>query len=148
MAKKEPITMSIYEENKERIGACRFCGQLCRISEEQYQDYTANPANGDADPEEILNWLATLNCTCEDARAQQRVEISKDETFDNIEKLFGENNPEIAEILKNAAILMYEGKMSKMSLQIGKYTKGTIAKNSKGVVQVKRIYTKTDTLEA
>lgn len=148
MVKKETVTQSIYEENKERIGACRFCGQLCRISEEQYQDYTANPANSDADPEDILNWIATMNCTCEDGRAEQAQQISKDETFDNIDKLFKEDHPEIAELLKSAAVLMYNQKMVKLSIQIGKYTKGTITKNSKGIVQVKRIYTKTDTLES
>lgn len=128
-------------------GACRYCGQIYLIPEEDIEPYENGEVAGEI-PADLTDWLATLRCDCDGARCLQRVEETKEQTKANIDILYSEDYPEAAELLKKVADMIAEGKAVSIKLQIGKRTAATMARNAKGEVKVKRTITKSDELSS
>ena len=113
------------EENKTTY-QCPFCGQMVITSV------------GAEDPRED----AIAACTCIDARTYTRIKKQKEKTRQNIERLIGEKSDDemlagIVMLAQNAADLVCEEEIDKVTLQVGKETV-TISMNQKGIVKVSR----------
>ena len=113
------------EENKTTY-QCPFCGQMVITSV------------GAEDPRED----AIAACTCIDARTYTRIKKQKEKTRQNIERLIGEKSDDemlagIVMLAQNAADLVCEEEIDKVTLQVGKETV-TISMNQKGITKVSR----------
>lgn len=115
------------------IGTCRFCGQAVAVK----------PEAGET-PDEA----AVRSCDCPDARRyrlrKERVERSQE----MINEMFGtgceetyETKPipeETIQLLKLAAVLAIDGKLTKATVQVGGICKAEIGVGGKGEIKVKR----------
>lgn len=132
-------------------GACRFCGQTFLVEPEELENYcqpfTVEEMESDK-LDEVINWVATMRCNCEGARHEQYVEGVKEQTKANIDELFSDDHSEAAEVLKAAADILAEGKIAGLAMQLGKKTRASMTRNTKGEIKVKRTVTSTDTLES
>ena len=113
------------EENKTTY-QCPFCGQMVMIKD------------GGEDPRED----AIAACDCIDARTYTRIKKQKEKTRQNIERLIGEESDDemlagVVMLAQNAADLVCEEEIDKVTLQVGKETV-TISMNQKGIVKVSR----------
>lgn len=128
-------------------GVCRCCGQLRMIPDEEVEKYASQTVAGEVPPD-LLDWLAMMNCNCDDARIEQKKQETRDKAKENVRKLFEHEHPSASDFMLKAIDLMVDQKMGNMSIQLGKYTKANITKNAKGEIKVKRTVTKCDELEA
>lgn len=115
------------------IGTCRFCGQAVAVKPE---------------PGETPEEAAVRACDCPDARRyrlrMERVERSEE----MINTLFGPGCEEAYEtkhvpeetlqMLKVASVLAIDGKLSKVTVQVGGICKAEIGVGAKGEIKVKR----------
>lgn len=115
------------------IGTCRFCGQAVAIQ----------PMEGETREE-----AAVRACDCPDAEqyrlCMERVERSQE----MIDEMFGkgceeayETKPvpeETLQLLKAAAVLAIDGKLTKATVQVGGICKEEIGVGGKGEIKVKR----------
>ena len=128
-------------------GVCRCCGQMRMIPDEEVEKYASQTVAGEVPPD-LLDWLAMMNCNCDDARIEQHKQHTRDKAKENVRKLFEHEHPSASDFMLKAIDLMVDQKMGNMSIQLGKYTKANITKNAKGEIKVKRTVTKCDELEA
>lgn len=103
-----------------KTGACKFCGQV----------QTLNPSC-DAD-EDTLNRIATMQCTCEEAKHYQNIQ----EISAQIDETWGTNFPETAELAKKAVKYIDKGKMASVSINTGNHMTVKISISSKGEIKV------------
>lgn len=115
------------------IGTCRFCGQAVAVKPE---------------PGETKEEAAVRVCDCQEARRyrlrKERVERSQK----MIDEMFGkgceeayETKPvteETLQLLKAAAVLAIDGKLTKTTVQVGGICKADIGVGGKGEIKVKR----------
>lgn len=115
------------------IGTCRFCGQAVAVKPE---------------PGETTEEAAVRACDCPDARRyrlrKERVERSQE----LVDEMFGpgceeayETKPvpeETLQLLKAAAVLAIDGKLTKTTVQVGGICKAEIGTGGKGEIKVKR----------
>lgn len=136
------------EENKEQIkyGRCRFCGQA---NVYKYADYHT---------QEQADECATLSCGCYESRkykehieAKQKREEDRKQDIkraqEQIENMFGSGSSEyglmpvktdVKEMLLNAAIMVYDGLLKDISINITSSTKMKISKSPKGKLTIAR----------
>lgn len=115
------------------IGTCRFCGQAVAVKPE---------------PGETPDEAAVRACDCPEARRWrlrlERVERSRE----MVDEMFGpgceeeyETKPvpeETLQLLKAAAVLDIDGKLTKATVQVGGICKAEIGTGGKGEIKVKR----------
>ena len=115
------------------IGTCRFCGQAVAVK---------------PDPGETPDEAAVRACDCQEARRyclrMERVERSRE----MVDEMFGpgceeeyETKPvpeETLQLLKAAAVLAIDGKLTKATVQVGGICKAEIGTGGKGEIKVKR----------
>ena len=115
------------------IGICRFCGQALAVK----------PTPGET-PEEA----AAEICDCRAARDFRRRRGRLACSHEMIGTLFaGEDEEfdvqpipqETAELLQAAAVLAIDGKLSRLSVQIGDICRAEIALGGKGEIKVRRV---------
>lgn len=83
------------------MGTCNFCGQT------RYVDLPdSTPENVEA--EEACH-QATVECSCKDGSDWRATQLVIERCSDNIELLFREDYPEIADILQDAKGIIYTG---------------------------------------
>lgn len=131
----------------ETTGTCKCCGQLRIIPEDVIQPYKDGTMAGEVPPD-LIDWLAMMNCSCDDARIEQHKQHTRDKAKENVRKLFEHEHPSASDFMLKAIDLMVDQKIGNISIQIGKHTKANITKNAKGEIKVKRTVTKCDELEA
>lgn len=119
-----------------RIGTCIYCGQTRQVEVE-----------GGTVPEEVLNRRATEQCDCDMAVAAHESEKIKTKAEENVEKLFREQFPDTASLLKAAVLPIISGEMDSITIDTGMRVKGKITKTSKGNIKVERIETRKAVLE-
>lgn len=115
------------------IGTCRFCGQAVAVKPE---------------PGETPDEAALRACDCPEAKRyrlrMERVERSRE----MVDEMFGpgceeeyETKPvpeETLQLLKAAAVLAIDGKLTKTTVQVGGICKAEIGTGGKGEIKVKR----------
>lgn len=115
------------------IGTCRFCGQILAVK----------PQGGETNDE-----AAEEICDCGGARDFRRRRERIARSREMIDTLFaGENEDynlrpipqETAELLKAAAVLAIDGKLSKLSVQIGGICRAEVTTGGKWEIKVRRV---------
>ncbi len=118
-----------------QIGACIYCGQSRQIE-----------ADGRKTEQELAN-MATMLCNCEEAKAAQDVEMMQTTAETNVEKLFREENPDMASLLKAAVLPIMGDRIDQIIIKSGKM-QGKVSVNSKGGIKVERTDTHKKALES
>lgn len=131
----------------EATGVCRLCGQMRIIPAEVIEPYASQTVAGEVPPD-LIDWLAMMNCNCDDSRIEQHKQHTRDKAKEHVRKLFEHEHPSASDFMLKAIDLIVDQKMGNITIQIGKYTKANITKNAKGEIKVKRTVTKCDELEA
>lgn len=99
----------------EKIGYCRFCGQMTSIS----------PDTPDGLDEDQLIERATLSCNCDGAVEYRAAVKRKQKALKNVSALFGDDAPlqkrlsaQVVKLLKDAVELLCDDGMEKMTLNL------------------------------
>lgn len=103
-----------------RIGTCIFCGQTQQIE-----------PNCDATDEKV-NWIATMQCDCEDARHYQNMQGAAQE----IDDMWGKTLPEAASLAKQAMTYIEKGAIQSININTGNCIKIKVSANSKGEISI------------
>lgn len=122
----------------EKIGYCRFCGQMASIGPDA-------PDALDVLDEDQLIERATLSCNCDGAVKYRAAVQRKQKALKNVTALFGDDAPKekrlptmIVQLLKDAAELLCDDRMEKMTLNLWGGVKATLSQNSKGEIKIER----------
>lgn len=103
------------DETRTKNGACRFCGQI-RMIEMTEDEWLDQIQKTNKSGDELADDIATLNCSCRqgsDYRAEMLI-ISRCE--ENIELMFREKLPEIADIFQEAKTLVQKQVLKKITV--------------------------------
>lgn len=116
----------------EKTGMCKFCRQQRIIKvPESIED------------QEELDKIATQECSCPEAREEQKKEMKKEAAGGYIENIL-DRNEEAKRVLKMAVEAVYNGRASRVTLSTGKHTYA-VEQDGKGDIHIKRSFTeKTD----
>lgn len=120
----------------EGFGYCRFCGQSVNISTlEDIEQMT----------EDELIEQATLHCSCGAAKWHKKEIERKERAIRHVSTLFGEGAPKgkqfpeaVVGFLQEAVVLMCDGQMEKISMNIYDGVKAAMSLNSKGEIKIER----------
>lgn len=115
-----------------QTGCCHYCGQIINLETDGKRT------------EAELDRMAQHKCDCVGARRARRIE----NTEQNIDELFAEQFPEVAELLKKAAPLIMQYKLNKITIDTGKKVKAVLTMNSKGMIKVEKNYTAKASVES
>jgi hypothetical protein len=108
-----------------QIGECIYCGQGYQLD-----------ADGSVTMEE-LNRMATAMCDCEQARNAQEYEQIQTKAEENVEKLFREDLPDVASLLKSSVLPIMGGQIDQIIIKAGKVS-GKVAATSDGSIKIER----------
>lgn len=89
------------------MGTCNFCGQT------RYVDLPDSTPEG-IETEEACH-QATVECNCKDGSDWRATQLVIERCSDNIELLFREDYPEIADILQDAKGIIYTGDIKRIT---------------------------------
>lgn len=121
-----------------KIGYCRFCGQMASIAADAFDTLEELT-------EDQLVERATLSCNC-DGAVQYKAEIQrKTKALKNVSALFGDDAPKekrlparVVRLLQDAAEMLCDDCMEKMTLNLWGGVKATLSQNSKGEIKIER----------
>lgn len=100
-------------------GECMFCGQTAIIDHTE-DEWLELIKKYNQKPQTMANEYATRTCNCQKGQAWRDMKDALEICGRNIELMFEENFPEVAEILKEAMPLVYGAKiLRKVSVTIG-----------------------------
>lgn len=109
-------------ETREKTGCCKFCGQL-RIIEKTEDEWLDIIQKTNQDAQQIADEEATLSCNCKEGSDYRAEEWILQKCHDNIEIMFRDNNPEIADVLQEAKRMVYRQNVKKIN--VSTYDGGT-----------------------
>ena len=89
------------------MGTCNFCGQT------RYVDLP-DSVSEDTEMEEAC-YRATAECNCKDGSDWRATQLIIEKCSDNIETLFRESYPDIADILQEAKGIIYTGDIKRIT---------------------------------
>lgn len=115
-----------------QTGCCHYCGQVINLETDGKRT------------EAELDRMAQDKCNCYGAARARRIES----TGKNIDKLFGEDFPDVAELLKAAAPMIMQYELNKITIDTGKKVKAVLTMNSKGAIKVEKNYTAKASVES
>lgn len=124
------------EGTEVQLGACIYCGQIFNLQ-----------TSGQCTDEQLNRW-ATEQCDCSGARIERKAAESEEKAKDNIEKLFRENSPEAADLMKLAVRPVREQKIASITVDTGFGAKGSVKLSSKGAIKVEKSISRKTSLEA
>ena len=104
------------------IGICKFCGQSMQLAPE---------CNAD---EENLNYIATMQCSCDEAKHFQDMENIEKE----IDEMWGEGLKEQADLTKLAVRLLDEGKIAAFVITKNEVLSISGRKTAKNEIRIKK----------
>ena len=103
------------QEQRTVNGSCRYCGQIKMITlpeEEWLERIQKTNKTGTA----IADELATEQCDCREGSDWRADHYVMDQCRQNIEDMFREDQPDIAEILLEAVPMVYYQQIKKISV--------------------------------
>lgn len=103
------------------IGACVYCGQTQQIM---------NPIGTS---KEELNKVATMMCTCDEARLYQKISNAERK----IDGLLLERYPKAAELSKVVVGMVARDEVADVTINTGMQMKIKVSRNTKGEIKVK-----------
>lgn len=116
-------------------GACIYCGQIYQLK-----------TSGKCTDEQLDAW-ATQKCGCTNARLERIKEETAEKAKNNIEKLFREEYPEMADIMRISVDMLADDKIAGITVDAGKGIKGKMTITSKGKIKVEKTVSKKTCLE-
>lgn len=96
-------------------GACPFCGQQ-RIVEMSEDEWLTWIQETNKDAEELANEVAADQCHCREGQEWRSERKVLEHCRQNIEAMFREKNPEIADVLQEARPLIWSQKLKRLSV--------------------------------
>lgn len=118
-----------------RYGTCKYCGQINRMD-----------TVGQCTEKQLNDW-ATEMCDCSGARVEKKRAETAEKARSNIEKLFRENYPDTADILRMAVGPVTKNIIAGITVDTGHGIKGKVTLTSKGKVKVEQIVSRKTSLE-
>ena len=106
-------------------GVCIYCGQNHMV------DVPAEIVGED------LNYCATMQCSCADARREQKIHKSIEQSKTSIRELMGNNFPEVTEILLKCAEHIKRDVIDKLTIVVDN-TKFQLSTNSDGTLKIEK----------
>lgn len=102
-------------EMRQVTGSCPYCGQqrMIELSEDEWMDLIAET---DKDAEELANIMAAEQCKCREGQEWRADRHVLKMCEDNIEAMFREKNPEIADVLQAARPLIWHKRLKRLSI--------------------------------
>lgn len=119
---------------KQYQACCSYCGQMQIISA------------GEGMKGEELNKLATMQCTCEEALAFQKVEQKKTYAEANIKQLFAEDGKAFTDVMIAAAGSLASKSIKKMTLVNQQGIRATLTAKE-NTIKIERTFTDKSILE-
>lgn len=123
------------EGTETSYGTCKYCGQVHHMQ-----------TTGQCTEEQLNDW-ATEMCNCSGAKMEKNRKTSEEKAKNNIEKLFRENYPETADILKAAVNPVVRNLVASITVDTGHGIKGKVNLTGKGKVKVEQIVSRKTSLE-
>ena len=115
------------EETKDmnctKTGICKFCGQS-RIVEYSEDEWLQAVAESNMSIEELADLEAMEQCTCREGAGWRNTRRVLEQTGKNIEYMFRETYPEIADILQEAKSMVWGGQIRKIT--VATHESGTV----------------------
>lgn len=133
MAKKEETMETI----RPKAGICKFCGQskMIDLTEDKWLERIAQT---NQDPQEIADCLATEGCNCKEGSDWRADRYVLQQCEENIEAMFREKYPEIADIFQAAKARIWYQTLKKITCST--HESGTAAMyRSGGNIEIKFI---------
>lgn len=99
----------------EKTGVCRFCSQV-RMIERTEDEWLDLIARTNAKGQDVADYLAVLECNCRegaDFRTEQRI---FQEAKENIDTMFGEEYPEIADTFQNLKAAIWHNQLKRVKI--------------------------------
>lgn len=115
-----------------QTGCCHYCGQVINLETDGKRT------------EAELDRMAQQKCSCTGAARARRIES----TEQNIEELFAEKFPDVAELLKAAVPMIMQYELNKITIDTGKKVKAVLTMNAKGMIKVEKNYTAKASVES
>lgn len=102
------------EDKRQKTGSCRFCGQsrMIELSEDEWLALIKSHGMG---AEDIADYIAAQECGCKEGRKWRHTTAVLNLTGENIEALFREKLPDLADILQEAKSIVWEGKIKRLT---------------------------------
>lgn len=119
----------------QKKGCCIYCGQIGFADVEEDT------------PDEAVDMEITLQCECTAAKIKQKRLQYQQKAHEKIETLFAQYPDEIKEFLKEAVILISEGKIGKVSAKITSKITVQINVTQKGNIKIERTTSKKEVEE-
>ena len=123
------------EGTETSYGTCKYCGQIHHMN-----------TTGQCSEEQLNDW-ATEMCSCAGAKIEKKRHTSEEKAKDNIEKLFRENYPEAADLLRQAVNPVVRSIIAGITIDTGHGIKGKVTLTGKGKVKVEQIVSRKTSLE-
>lgn len=130
------VTEERLEGTKILNGACIYCGQIYQLE-----------TTGICTEEQLDRW-ATDKCDCGGAKEERRKAKTEEAAKDNIEKLFRENYPKAADIMRECVDPIIRYRISSIIIDTGSGIKGKVSMTGKGMVKVEKNVSRKTSLEA
>lgn len=89
-----------------RAGTCVYCGQTIMVEAKENTE------------KEVLNLMATEECTCAGAMLQRQKKVQRSKCIENINRLIEPTYPEVAELLKASIDLIQTEQVKKLTLNL------------------------------
>lgn len=115
------------DEYREQTGSCMFCGQnrIIEMSEDEWLDRIQKTNRSG---KTIADYMASRECSCRDGMEWRAEQESMEQAVQNIEILFGEKYPEVADILTNAVELIGGKKIKRITVMTPEKYQATMEK--------------------
>ena len=128
-------TTKEYLEGTLEYGACVYCGQVFQME-----------TSGECTEEQLNRW-ATEKCDCSAAKTDRRKAAKEENARNNIEKLFRENYPEAADLMRMAVHPVMQQKIAAITVDTGQGIKGSVKLTNKGFIRIEKNVSKKVSLE-
>lgn len=123
----------------ERTGACQFCGQI-RLVEKQEKEWLQLQKKYNADEDIVANIEASKDCMCVAGREWREQQKVIEETERNIELMFREEFPEIADIFQEAKTPVWLNRIKKITVTTAEHRTATMQKTKGSIMlQLKEV---------
>ena len=108
------MSSEMSEENT-RMGNCLFCGQT-RIIELPLEDLLDRIKKTGKAAEDIADYEASRECKCKEGSAWREDQRVQEDCEQNIEEMFRDDYPEIAEIFQGVKGIIWRKRLKKISI--------------------------------
>jgi len=100
---------------REQTGSCMFCGQS-RIIEMTEDEWLERIQKTNKSGATIADYMASRECNCRNGQEWRDKQENIEQAHSNIDMIFGEKYPEVADILSKSVEMIAEGVIRKITI--------------------------------